>query len=158
MPCQLDEEVVSRAATLANEVEQLHINNTGLLNNIIERIEVHKKSVLITLVLVKLQQQLRISVVDKEASPDGVTKVIEVPGHILRCGKEVRLIIGNDQAPVHRLTNVSFGKSHKRGSGLQISQEARQQRLLISLGSTRSMPLMSAGGSHWPSSHPTSPS
>ena len=133
------EEVASRAVALANELEQLHINNTGLLNKIIDRIEVHKKTVLIKLILIELQQLLHISVVDKDTSQDGVTKVIEVPGHLLRCGKEVRLVIGNDQVPAHRVDQRLIWEITQAQKWFADLARAKQQGLLISPGSPRLM-------------------
>lgn len=88
----------------ANEVERQLTENTGLTQNIVERIVVEKKSITIRIQPTRLAALL----LGQEMGTAGQTSVdngqigqpieIKVSGQFIRCGKEVRLVIGNDDS------------------------------------------------------------
>jgi site-specific DNA recombinase len=86
------------AASLAKDVEQQPAANTGVLDQIIKRIEVHKKLIKVSIdaeglrgLLVGLETELA------TFAPVEPILGIHIAGQFLRCGKEVRLVMGDTQ-------------------------------------------------------------
>ena len=83
------------AEALSKEVEQQPTDNTGVLDQIIKRIEVEKKSIRVSINAEKLQLMLVGMETELAAfAPAEPIIVISIAGQFLRCGKEVRLVIG----------------------------------------------------------------
>lgn len=84
------------AAALAKEVELQPATKTGVLDQIIKRIEVDKKSIKVSIDAEKLQRLLVETEGDLAAfAPVEPVLDVKIAAQFLRCGKEVRLIIGN---------------------------------------------------------------
>jgi hypothetical protein len=84
------------AAALAKEVAQQATTHTGVLDQIIKRIEVDKRSIKLSIDAEKLQLILMGSETDLAAfAPVEPVLGIKIAGQFLRCGKEVRLVIGD---------------------------------------------------------------
>ena len=85
------------AAVLATEVEQQPRRRSGILNKIIRRIEVGKKVIKVSIDIAALHQHLVPPDHDPlQFSPVEQLADLVIAGQFLRCGKEVRLVIGND--------------------------------------------------------------
>jgi len=87
------------ASILANEVDQQATRNSEILNKFVTRINVSKKTIKLTIDAAALINLL----VPAESSADPLVPmegsncvVLSIAGQFLRCGKEVRLVIGND--------------------------------------------------------------
>ena len=91
---------IDAAAALAKVVEQQPSTSTGILNLIITRIEVDKKLIKASIDADHIQRLLVGPEADLSAyAPAEPVIDIKIAGQFLRCGKEVRLVIGNaDQA------------------------------------------------------------
>jgi site-specific DNA recombinase len=86
------------AAALAKEVDQQATINTSVLDHIIKRIEVDKKLIKVSIdaeglrgLLVGLKTELA------TFAPVEPTLNITIAGQFLRCGKEVRLVVGDNK-------------------------------------------------------------
>ena len=91
---------IDAAVALAKEVEQQPAANTGVLNLIIKCIQVDRKLIKVSINANQLQRLLVGSKVDSSnfAPIEPIVDIV-IAGQFLRCGKEVRLVIGNaDQA------------------------------------------------------------
>ena len=95
-------QLLAKAKNLANDLEQQHLKNTGLISKVITKIVFDKQSLRLIVSKFALLDILR--------GPDAETQVpmpndeqhdhrtpleIIIPSHLLRCGKQMRLIIGN---------------------------------------------------------------
>ena len=91
--------MIERTSSIAKKVEEQTVLNDGTLNAIIDRVEVSKSTISIKLDLNSIAATLL---------PNGDVKNfalgknnafhIVVSGQFLRCGKQVRLVLGNDSA------------------------------------------------------------
>jgi hypothetical protein len=102
MVSQIDEasrinQVIDAASVLANEVEQQPIMKTGILNKLIRRIGVSTKTIKLQVDMVAVLKQLLPNGTDG-TPPEVMEPVLEIAiaGQFIRCGKQVRLVIGND--------------------------------------------------------------
>ena len=87
----------SAADALATEIEQLLTRGTGILHRIVRRIEVHKKHIKVSIDLSAVHQILVPVVGDPpQADPAETLFDLVMAGQFLRCGKQVRLVIGSD--------------------------------------------------------------
>lgn len=94
---------IDAAATLAKEVELQHITSTGIINQLLKRVEVDKKVIRLSVDAKQLQMILLGSETEVPAfAPTEPVIEIKIAGRFLRCGKEVRVIIAND---AHRSSN-----------------------------------------------------
>ena len=85
------------AAALAKEVEHQPTASTGIINQILNCVEVDKKLIRMSVDAKQLQMILVGSETEVPAfAPTEPAIEIKIAGRFLRCGKEVRLIIGND--------------------------------------------------------------
>jgi site-specific DNA recombinase len=86
------------AAALANELQRQPEVSTGILSQVLSRVEVDKKLIKISVDAKHLQ--LILSTSDEGAAaftPKEPIVDIRVVGQFLRCGKQVRLVIGNHE-------------------------------------------------------------
>ena len=106
-------QILAKAKNVANELEQQHHKNTGLISKVITKIVFDKQSLRLIVSKFALRDILR--------GPDAETQVpmpndeqhvhrtpleIIIPSHLLRCGKQMRLVVGNTstgQEPDQRL-------------------------------------------------------
>ena len=85
------------AAVLATEVEQQPTHRSGLLNKIIRRIEVNKRVIKVSIDTAAIHHHLVPANHDTPMyAPGEQYSDLVIAGQFLRCGKEVRLVIGND--------------------------------------------------------------
>ena len=89
--------MIERAKSLSKQVEQQTVFNDGALKTIIHRVEVSKNAISIKLDMNSIAATLTQST-DAEHSIPTKSNTIEilVSGQFLRCGKQVRLVLGND--------------------------------------------------------------
>ena len=100
--------IVERASLLAANVEKQKVLNDGIFKTIISRVEVSKNSVSIEL---NINSVVATLISDADAAHFALAKNntvdLIVSGQFLRCGKQVRLVLGNDnndqQKPDERL-------------------------------------------------------
>ncbi len=85
------------AAVLAIKVEQQSTRRSGILNKIIRRVEVGKKVIKVSIDIVVLHHHLVPTDHDPpQLAPAAQNFDLVIRGQFLRCGKEVRLVIGSD--------------------------------------------------------------
>jgi len=88
---------IEGAMLLAGEIEQQQVNNTGMLRSTIAHIEVSKAAFKIQLDKTAIVKRLLPGRCDMhKTSARNETIDIIVSGRFLRCGKQVRLILGNN--------------------------------------------------------------
>ena len=85
------------AYALATEVSQQSARCTWVLNKFVKRIEIDKKTIKVSIDITALHHLLVPDVPDTSqfANDDQIAELI-ITGQILRCGKQVRLVIGGD--------------------------------------------------------------
>lgn len=91
------DQVIDAASVLANEVERQPIMKTGILNKLIRRIGVSTKTIKLQVDMVAVLKQLLPNGTDGKP-PERMEPVLElaIAGQFIRCGKQVRLVIDND--------------------------------------------------------------
>jgi len=98
--------LITRSGALARQVENLANHNTGILKKVVQKISVNKRAVEIELNQNGVRQALELGPTEPTESELDSFK-IRVPSHLLRCGKQVKLIIGehhtNTNGPDQRL-------------------------------------------------------
>ena len=95
--------LTSLASNLANIIEEELAQSTGLIPTIIDRIVVAKKTIVI-----KVQPARLVSILLGQASEaESSEQMIEIKvfGQFIRCGKEVRLVIGQDDSKDAKVDN-----------------------------------------------------
>jgi len=90
-------QVIDAASVLASEVERQPIMKTEILNKLIRRIGVSTKTIKLQIDMVAVLKQLLPNRTDG-TPPEIMEPVLEIAiaGQFIRCGKQVRLVIGND--------------------------------------------------------------
>lgn len=96
-------QAITLSLACADEVESQTIKSTGILRKLIHRIEMGKAAVMITLNRSAIKQMLLPLSDDTDNHSDTETVDIKVDSHLLRCGKQMKLILGNEQ---HETTRV----------------------------------------------------
>ena len=97
MTASAHKNAITSAATLADQLNQKATTNTGLLKAIISSVDVSKSAILIRLGKAQIGKQLAMEDPQvQQLSHSGGTIDINVTGQFLRCGKQVRLVLGND--------------------------------------------------------------
>ncbi|MBK8161009.1 MAG: recombinase family protein [Rhodospirillaceae bacterium] len=86
----------SLAGNLAKMIEEELAHNTGLIPTVIDRIVVAKKTIVIKAQPARLMSLLLGQASEADQSQQPIE--IKVFGQFIRCGKEVRLVIGQDDA------------------------------------------------------------
>ena len=91
--------MIARASSIAKTVEQQTVLNDGTLDAIVNRVEVSKNTISIKLDLNSIAATL-LPNADAENFAPGKSNVFDIvmSGQFLRCGKQVRLVLGNDMA------------------------------------------------------------
>jgi site-specific DNA recombinase len=91
--------IIERASSIAKEVEEQAVLNNGTFKAIINRVEVNKSTISIKLDLNNIAATL-LQNADAEHFPLAKNNAFDlvVSGQFLRCGKQVRLVLGNDDA------------------------------------------------------------
>ena len=91
--------MIDRAISLAKQVEDQIVLNDGTLKTIINRVEVCKSTISIRLDLNSIATTLLPDTDPEFFAPSEENAFhIVVSGQFLRCGKQVRLVLGNDGA------------------------------------------------------------
>lgn len=91
--------IIERALSIAKKIEEQTVLDDGTLKAIISRVEVSKKTISIKLDLNSIAATLLHNAdADKFASGNSNAFHIVVSGQFLRCGKQVRLVLGNENA------------------------------------------------------------
>ena len=108
---------LANAKNLANDLGQQHLKNTGLLSKLLTKIVFDKQSLRLIVSEFALQDIMRgpdsenqAPIPNDEQHDHQRLLEIIIPSHLLRCGKQMRLIIGNtsthkepDQRLVHEV-------------------------------------------------------
>jgi DNA invertase Pin-like site-specific DNA recombinase len=101
-------EVISAGAQLAKNISSQLVEATGLLQDLIARIVVSKAAIRMEIKVKALAVLLlKEKAEDPHHQPPKATQEIIIPGQVLRCGKQIRLVLGQDTntsaAPNQRL-------------------------------------------------------
>jgi hypothetical protein len=87
--------VIASAGNLVAQMHHQTVANTGALKTIISRVEVSKTTIVIKLSKTSIARMLGVADSEQhQLAKTGTTDII-VTGQSLRCGKQVRLILGN---------------------------------------------------------------
>jgi len=98
MTASAHQTAIANAGTLAAQVQHQTVANTVVLKTIISRVEVSKTAILIKLDKTLMAKMLRVASTDQhQSSRNAETIDITVTGQFLRCGKQVRLVLGNER-------------------------------------------------------------
>lgn len=89
---------LQKAEGLAGEVERQPITNTGVIGELVKRITIDRANIRIELDRSRLVELLlSISEGGGDTDPFSPPLTIAMTGHLLRCGKQMRLVIGDTQ-------------------------------------------------------------
>ncbi len=102
-------EALQMAQGIAIDVDQQPITNTGVIGDLISRITVDRTRVRVVVNRRKLVEKLFVSLAGQDHSASAESPLeIEISSHLLRCGKQMRLVIddtGHQPEPDSRLVH-----------------------------------------------------
>ncbi len=97
MKASAHQAAIASAAALATQLDEQATNNSGILKSIISRVDVSKSAIMIRLGKAPMARQFGMEHAGTpQPSYTPETIDISVTGQFLRCGKQVRLVLGND--------------------------------------------------------------
>lgn len=97
MSASAHQTAICNASALATQLDEQATTSSGTLRSIISGVEVSKSAILIRLAKAPMAKQLGMEVAGTpQPSHAEETIDVSVTGQFLRCGKQVRLVLGND--------------------------------------------------------------